>query len=73
MRVSVSFGHLMWGSQTVNMNFLSVIKPHAFHLCSKAFARKYTLQRHVKNIHAEKQSTDGEENTKMEYSTRLEI
>ena len=55
-------------SQAVNMNSLSVIKPHACHLCSKAFARKYTLHRHVENMHAEEQSTDGEENTEIECS-----
>ena len=68
MRVSISFRHSMRRSQTVNMNSLSVIKPHACHLCSKAFARKYTLHRHVENVHGEEQSTDGEENTEMRYS-----
>ena len=72
MHVSVSFRHSMRRSQTVNMNSLSVIKPHACHLCSKAFARKYTLHRHVENTHAEEQSTDGEENTEMEYSSGSE-
>ena len=71
MRVSVSFRHSIRKSQTVNMNSLFGIKPHACHLCSKAFTRKYTLHRHVENMHAEEQSTDGEENTEtceMEYS-----
>ena len=72
MHVSISFRHWMRRSQTVNMNSLSVIKPHACHLCSKAFARKYTLHRHVENMHAEEQSTDGEENTEMECSPRSE-
>ena len=63
MRVPVSFRHSIRRSQTVNMNSISVIKPHACRLCSKAFTRKYTLHRHVENMHAEEQSTDGEENT----------
>ena len=72
MRVSVSFRHSIRRSQTVNMNSLSVIKPHACHLYSKAFSRKYTLHRHVENMHAEEQSTDGEENNGMGYSHGLE-
>ena len=54
------------------MNSLSVIKPHACHLCNKEFARKYTLHRHMENMHAEEQSTDGEENTETEYSSGSE-
>ena len=68
MHAFVSFLHSVRRSQTVNMNSLSVIKPHACHLCDKSFTRKYTLHRHMENMHGEEQSTDDEENIEMENS-----
>ena len=51
----------------------SVSSPHACHMCNKSFARKYTLGRHLESVHGEKQSTDGDESSEMEYNANRNI
>lgn len=52
------------------MNSLS--SPHSCHMCNKAFARKFTLRRHLESVHGEEQSTDDGESSEMEYDTQSE-
>mgnify|MGYP000017118239 CR=1 FL=1 len=54
------------------MNSLSVIKPHACHLCDRNFAKKYNLQRHLETIHAEEHSVDSVDSDKMDYNPQYE-
>ncbi len=37
----------------VNMNAISMDKPHLCHFCGKQFGRRYSLKRHIENAHAE--------------------
>lgn len=50
----------------------SLYKPHACQMCNKTFTRKYTLRRHMENIHAEEQSTADSEDTGHNYQDEHE-
>jgi len=38
------------------MNVITVDKPHVCHFCDKRFGRRYSLRRHIENIHSEEDS-----------------